>query len=320
MIRESCSTQDILQARAQHVDRFFDQIDRHPLSLHQLHADGFLLSTAVTLNRPQLALLSLTRYIDPFEAFTQLPDHKRNFLSLFELCSTDARYYYYMYLRHCYLKRLPYAYSVDSLSTYCTVCSFTRPLTKNVPREFCPCYHCSNYLPYVAIIIDKMINDPRTETREDRARVFKLFLLFGVDVSAMMFSMSTSGELLDLLTFLVFESYVGKEKITLFENIFYMILADYQILRHSKLLANHYMSILAEFFKPEEIWRLTKTPFSLQHQCRCVVRKVFRGVNGLPYRVVHLKCVPQMTRQYINLSEDVHKLEKAMYQYIQFDC
>ena len=319
MIRESCPTLDIVEARAQHIDRFFNPIDRHPMSLHQLNADGFFLSTAITLNRPYLAFLLLTQYIDSFEAFTQLPDQRQNFLSLLESSKTVARYYYYMYFRQCYLTKLPYAYTVDSLHTYCRVCSITRPLTSNVPREFCSCYHCCNYLPYVAIIINKMINDPRPATCVDRARVFILFLLFGMDVGAMKFSLSSTGEILDLLTYFIFESFVGNKKIAIFEDIFHKILADYQTVSYSKLVSKHYMSMLAKFFKPEEVWCLTKTPLSLQHQCRCVVRKVFREANGLPYGVMDLTCVPRLLREYINLSENVWILNDKMFRYIQSD-
>lgn len=294
-------------------------VSKRSLKYHQLMADGMLLTSAISCNRVKLASL-LLQELDPFEAFLELPSQTRNFMTTFEASRSHARLYYLMFFRNCAFRKFPNAYTVDSLVSYCHLCSLERPLTFNRAVDFCTCSHCTNYRPYVEKVISDALTIPNKTSREDRTNVLLLFFLFGVDTQNMRFHLSVDERRADFLYYFVtkiwyyFLNETQKNRrrwlLTQFHYIFPRILTDYQTFDESMLVASEYETLLAPFIT--DVKSIIRTPLSLQHQSRCVLRRVFRSVRGLPYQVVELDNIPKPIKIYINNDLDIAKIEEHM--------
>lgn len=285
---------------------------------HHTMTDGLYLATAVMYGRIRLALTLLTR-IDPLEAFLELPNQRSNFLSTFEVSTNSARFYYLMYFRLCAMNKMSSSYSVNSLDFYCHLCSLFDPLTRNPPQPGCLCTHCTSYRPYVQGVYDSLLCAPDKLGRQDRTNVALLFSLFGIDVFNMRFNAPFSENTTDLLHYFVAAiwcTYVGETEglkrrwlLAQFKRLFPAILAEYQTLSQSTLSSGPWSTMLEPFFKDAN--QVLRTPFSLNHQCRSLIRQSLRRNGGLPYKVYELE-IPKCLQLYINLEIDVRRWESRI--------
>ena len=97
MIQEQRMHLEILAAREKHVSIFklaYETNDFASYRDNQLHVDGYLFRTAVEYENIELCKTFITDILDIQHALSELPDGRRNFLSILELSVSYARFLY----------------------------------------------------------------------------------------------------------------------------------------------------------------------------------------------------------------------------------